>query len=70
MVKMSAADLVNPDQAEELIRKSELLSVVGQMAAGVAHEIRDPLTSLKGFVQLLQAFPNGKAESNGHGNVI
>ncbi|MDF2679663.1 MAG: sensor histidine kinase [Brevibacillus sp.] len=55
-------DVTDRKQAEELIRKSELLSVVGQMAAGVAHEIRNPLTALKGFVQLLQAFPNGKAE--------
>lgn len=55
-------DVTERKQAEELIRKSEFLSVIGQMAAGVAHEIRNPLTSLKGFVQLLQAFPNGKPE--------
>lgn len=41
-------------QSEELLRKSEKLAVVGQLAAGVAHEIRNPLTSLKGFIQLLK----------------
>jgi len=41
-------------QAEELLRESEKLSVLGQLAAGIAHEIRNPLTSLKGFLQLLK----------------
>lgn len=39
--------------AEEIIRKTEKLSVIGELAAGIAHEIRNPLTSLKGFIQLL-----------------
>jgi two-component system, sporulation sensor kinase A len=42
------------NQTDELIRKSDKLSLVGQLAAGIAHEIRNPLTSLRGFIQLLQ----------------
>ncbi|WP_442596258.1 ATP-binding protein [Neobacillus sp. D3-1R] len=42
------------NQTEELIQKSDKLSLVGQLAAGIAHEIRNPLTSLRGFIQLLQ----------------
>ncbi|RUS49231.1 PAS domain S-box protein [Cohnella sp. AR92] len=39
-------------KTEEMLRQSEKLAVVGQMAAGFAHEIRNPLTTLRGFVQL------------------
>jgi PAS domain S-box-containing protein len=39
---------------EEQVRRSQHLAALGQMAAGVAHEIRNPLNSIRGFAQLLQ----------------
>lgn len=47
-------DLTERRQDEERMIRSEKLSVIGQLAAGVAHEIRNPLTALKGFTQLLR----------------
>lgn len=38
---------------EEQIRQSDRLKTIGQIAAGTAHEIRNPLTAMKGFMQLL-----------------
>jgi rsbT co-antagonist protein RsbR len=44
------------DKKEQINRVSELerLSAIGQISAGIAHEIRNPLTSVKGFLQLMQ----------------
>jgi PAS domain S-box-containing protein len=47
-------DVTETKEMEERLRRTEKLSVVGELSASVAHEIRNPLTSLKGFVQLLQ----------------
>ncbi|MBT2736345.1 PAS domain S-box protein [Bacillus sp. ISL-7] len=48
------SDVTTLRDAEERLRRTEKLSIVGELSASVAHEIRNPLTSLKGFVQLLQ----------------
>jgi signal transduction histidine kinase len=36
------------------LRQKEKLAVIGQMATAIAHEIKNPLSSLKGFTQLQQ----------------
>ncbi|MEH6991879.1 ATP-binding protein [Neobacillus drentensis] len=56
-------DISERKQAEELLLQSEKLSIVGELAAGVAHEIRNPLTTIKGFVQL-NKWENGADEIN------
>lgn len=39
---------------DEKILRTDRLATIGQMAAGTAHEIRNPLTSIRGFLQILQ----------------
>ncbi|MGR3762772.1 PAS domain S-box protein [Rossellomorea sp. NS-SX7] len=59
-------DLSEKKRNEDLLKKSEQLAMIGQLAAGVAHEIRNPLTTIKGFLQLMKE----SAEDDFHLKVI
>ncbi|PFM64118.1 PAS domain-containing sensor histidine kinase [Bacillus cereus] len=47
-------DITERTITTELLKKSDTLNAVGQLAAGIAHKVRNPLTVIKGFMQLLQ----------------
>jgi two-component system sensor histidine kinase HydH len=47
-------DLSRIKALESQMRQAEKLAAVGGLAAGVAHEIRNPLSSIKGFTRFLQ----------------
>ncbi|MFS1511218.1 ATP-binding protein [Chengkuizengella sp. SCS-71B] len=47
-------DVSNLRSLEEQVQRSDRLAMIGQIAAGTAHEIRNPLTSIKGFLQVIK----------------
>jgi two-component system, NtrC family, sensor histidine kinase HydH len=51
-------------QVYERMKERDRLAALGQMAAGLAHEIRNPLGSIKGAAQFLQ--PSGTSPAGAH----
>ncbi len=54
-----AARVIESSQAYERVKERDRLAALGEMSAGLAHEIRNPLGAIKGAAQLLLG-PDGK----------
>ena len=51
---MMMKDLANFTAIEQHMQRTDKLATVGKIAAGIAHEIRNPLTTIKGFLQMME----------------
>ncbi len=49
---MGMRDITPQKQLEEQMHQTEKFYAIGELAAGIAHEVRNPLTSVRGFLQL------------------
>lgn len=47
-------DITETKRLEGELRRLEVLNAVGEMAAGISHEVRNPLTTVRGYLQLFQ----------------
>ncbi|XXM70790.1 PAS domain S-box protein [Lysinibacillus sphaericus] len=47
-------DITKKKEMDLLLIQSEKLALVGQLASGIAHEIRNPLTGIMGFLKLIE----------------
>ncbi|WP_409273768.1 ATP-binding protein [Neobacillus sp. SCS-31] len=45
-------------ELEEKVQRAERYNVIGQLAASVAHEVRNPMTAVRGFLQLMKKDDN------------
>ncbi|MFJ7970546.1 ATP-binding protein [Psychrobacillus sp. NPDC096389] len=50
-------DISYKKESEKLLLQSEKLKMAGEIAAGMAHEVRNPMTAISGFVQLMGNHP-------------
>jgi len=63
-------DLTNRTAIEEELKRKEHFALIGEMSAGLAHEIRNPLASISGSIQYLKKDLSLKKESRNLMNII
>ena len=50
-------NITEKKQYEQELKRLSNIDLIGQMAAGISHEIRNPMTTVRGFLQLLKEEP-------------
>ncbi len=63
-------DLSNYKRLEELAARNEKLAAIGQLSAAIAHEIRNPLASISGSVEMLQSISSLSEDEHALMNIV
>ncbi|MDQ0255784.1 PAS domain S-box-containing protein [Evansella vedderi] len=63
-------DVTEKQKLEKQIARLERLNLVGEMAAGIAHEIRNPMTTVLGFLQLTKNDENQSTTTKDYINLM
>ncbi|WP_235814719.1 nitrogen regulation protein NR(II) [Propionispora sp. 2/2-37] len=58
------SELQKKERMDQEIARLDRMQLISQMAAGVAHEIRNPMTVVMGFVQMMAQKAEEKAKTN------
>ncbi|MGG0706963.1 ATP-binding protein [Bacillus paramobilis] len=62
-------NITEKKQYEQELKRLSNIDLIGQMAAGISHEIRNPMTTVRGFLQLLKEEP-AYEKHNKHFNLM
>jgi two-component system sensor histidine kinase PilS (NtrC family) len=63
-------DLSDIKQMEKQVLQAEKMATIGEMAAGIAHELRNPLAAISGAAELLDASGDIEVHNQGLMNII
>jgi len=59
---ITVADVTEQRKMEAEMARLEQLNLVGQIAASIGHEVRNPMTTVRGFLQIMLSSPDHAAE--------
>ncbi len=57
-------DVTRQREMEELVRQAEHFSAIGRLAAGLAHEIKNPLAGIQGAIEVIRDRTTGQLEQD------
>ncbi len=63
-------DITETRQMERKMTRLESLAAIGEMAATVAHQVRNPLVGVKGFASLIATQPSKGTKNKAHAEMI
>jgi signal transduction histidine kinase len=70
MSRKMAADIERLRELNEQLIRTEKLAAAGTLAAGVAHEVNNPLASISSLIQMLQARPLNADNATEHAEML